>query len=354
MSVGLDELHRLLDELSDEPEPIAFSKLFLLSDLSGERLASFGRRWNSYSVDRRRNLAQSLAELAETSFEVNFDAIFVYALDDPDKVVRATAVDGLWENESSSLIGVLVTMLRVDPSSRVRAAAASGLGRYVLAGELDQLEAPVQARIMTELLTVLRMAKESVRVRRRAIESVSFACTPDVLDALEIAYYDEDESMRLSAVVGMGRSCDTRWQPILMEELTSQLPAMRYEASLACGELGLEPAVPLLGRLLGDPDREVSSAAVRALGQIGGDRSKDVLIAAFDLADEDLQDAVEEALAEHALAEARVDLLLVDVERNLESDLYNGELELPWSEDEEADDELGPLNWDTGDGWPGH
>jgi HEAT repeat protein len=239
-------------------------------------------------------------------------------------------------------------MLRADPSPRVRAAAAGGLGRYVLAGELGRLEAPIQSRIMTELLTVLRMAKESVQVRRRAIESAAYACTPDVHDALEIAYYDEDESMRLSAVVGMGRSCDERWQPILVSELTSQSPAMRYEATLACGELGLEPAVPMLGRLLGDPDRLVSGAAVWALGQIGGDRSKEILLAAYDSADEDLQAAADEALAEHALAEADVDLLLYDVEGELDPDPFEDEFDFSWSGDEEADDEIDSDVWDNG------
>jgi hypothetical protein len=283
---------------------------------------------------------QSLAELAESNFEVSFDALFLYALDDADDVVRAIAVDGLWENESPRLMGTLVAMLRADPSPLVRAAAASGLGRYVLAGELEQIEASVAARIMTELLTVVRMAKESIQVRRRALESVAYACTGDVLDAVEIAYYDEDESMRLSAVVGMGRTCDKRWLPILLKELGNQSPAMRYEAALASGELGMEPAVPLLARLVDDADQEVAGAAIWALGQIGGSQSKEVLLAAYDRVDEDLQAAVDEALAEHALIESDVDLVLYELDPELSPDLFDDEPSFPYAADWDAEDDF--------------
>lgn len=340
MPVALDDLRFLLEELSDESEPVVLTKLYALSDLSGERLASYCRFWDTYPVDRRRHLVQSLAELAEASFEVNYDSLLLYALGDPDDIVRATAVGGLWENESPTLIGALVSMLRADPSALVREAAAGGLGRYVLAGELEQIEAPVQARIMTELLTVLRMGMESIQVRRRALESAAYACTPDVLDALEIAYYDEDESMRLSAVTGMGRSCDQRWQPFLLRELESQSLGMRYEAALACGELGLEAAAPLLGHLAGDSDRQVAEAAIWSLGQIGGDQSKAILLAAYDSADEDLQAAVEEALAEHALTESDVDLVLYDLEHEVDSGLFDDTVDFLWSENEIADDDI--------------
>ena len=140
----------------------------------------------------------------------------------------------------------------------MRAAAASGLGRYVLAGEMEELEAPVLARIMSELLTAIHLQDEDVEVRRRAIESAAYACTAEVNEAIEMAYYDEDERLRHSAIVGMGRSCDRRWKPIILQEL-DQRPdaAMRFQAAWASGELALKESVPILARLIDDPDLEV-------------------------------------------------------------------------------------------------
>jgi HEAT repeat protein len=282
------DIRELMEELVEDSEAISFSRLYALSDLARERWAAFYDMWQLLSILQRRRLIQALVDLAEASFQVNFDAIFRYCMQDPDPEVRAAAINGLWENEEPNLIGPLIGALRSDPSAQVRAAAATGLGRYVLAGELEQLEPPIQARVMEELMFTVHLAGESVEVRRRAIESAAYACTPEALDALEMAYYDEDADMRLSAIVGMGHSCDMRWQDILLAELQSNSPAMRYEAALATGELMLRKAVPLLARLIEDADPQIRDASIWALGQIGGQQAKDVLLDAYEDADEDM------------------------------------------------------------------
>jgi hypothetical protein len=349
MSSESDNLHELIEQLGDLKQAIPYSRLYPLSDLSRRRAAEFRAAWETLATEKRRKIIRSLAQFAEATFEVNFDVIFRIGLEDPDQEVRATAIDGLWEDEDPDLIGPFLVMMRQDPSPRVRAAAASGLGRYVLAGELEKLPQPVEARIMTELLTVGLLAGESIDVRRRAVESAAYACTPEVHDMLEMAYYDEDEKMRISAIVGMGRSCDQQWKSIVLEELQSHSPAMRYEAAWASGELMLQQAVPLLARLVQDPDRQVSNATIWALGQIGGQQAKRILIDAYDDADEDTESALDEALAELALAEGELDLALYDFTEEddefLDDDLYP-----LWESDDEDDSEFGPDDdWDAGD-----
>jgi HEAT repeat protein len=336
MSNQVEDLGQHLDRLSDTSQSPAFSQLHALSDLNRERLAEFDVAWQHLPTEARRSLMQALVELAEASFEVNFDAIFRLGLDDPDGQVRASAIDGLWESDDKSLVGPFLAGLRSDSSVEARAAAAKGLGRYVLAGELDQLEQPIQLRIMTDLLNTIYLANESIEVRRRAVESVSYACTPGVLDALEMAYHDEDESMRISAVVGMGRTCDTRWQDILLDELESDTPAMRYEAAWAAGELALQAAVPALAYRLHDPDRQVRYAAIWALGQIGGEPARQLLIAAYDDADDDTQAALDEAMAEHALSEGNLDFLLYEVDSD-DADPTEDEFLDLWSADRDSD-----------------
>ena len=314
MSNQVEDLGKLLEQLSQTSQSPAFSRLYAFSDLNRERLAEFSVSWPLLSTDYRRTLMHALVELAETSFEVSFDDIFRLGLDDPDGQVRAAAIDGLWESEDVGLVGPFLAMLRAYPSVQVRASAAKGLGCYVLAGELEKLEQPIQLRIMTDLLNTIHLTSESIEVRRRAVESVSYACTPGVIDAVEMAYEDADETMRIAAVVGMGRSCDARWKDILLDELESDSPAMRYEAAWASGELALRQAVPELARRLHDSDRQVRYATIWALGQIGGDRARELLIAAYDDdADDDTQTALDEALAEHALSEGNLEFLLYEV-----------------------------------------
>ena len=230
-------------------------------------------------------------------------------------------------------------MLRSDPSAHVRASAASALGRFVLAGELEQLDPPIQARLTTELLTSIHLKGEGLEVRRRALESVAYACTPEVLGALETAYYHEDEQMRLSAIVGMGRTCDKRWMKTILEELESNSAAMRYEATLASGNLALREAVPTLTRLLDDPDPQIRDAAIWSLGQVGGDQAKQALLEALGNADEDDAAALEEALAEQALSEGDLDFLMYELEDGAEG-LDDDSLVTLWSDDSEMSDEL--------------
>ncbi len=308
----MGSFQQVLEKIYAGTGAMPVSRLYELSDLSGRKLDAFWADWETRPAYQRRRLITALMELAEASFQVNFDAIFVQSLDDPDEEVRAVSVEGLWENEQVHLIAPLLSMLRADPSPRVREAAAASLGRYVLAGELEKLDAAIEERIVAELLAAIRREKE-VDVRRRAIESAAYAGTPPVLEAIELAYYDEDEAMRRSAVLGMGRSCDQRWASILLAELESQSPAMRYEAALASGEMMLREAVPLLARLIDDPDRQVCDVSIWALGQIGGAEAKQVLLDALEDADEDMQIAIDEALAELALSGGDLDFVLYEV-----------------------------------------
>jgi hypothetical protein len=344
MSTTSKDLRALLQQLKEGTKPISTHQLFHLSDLAGERLGLFWNAWETLQASERRRLANSLLEMAEASFQVNYDAIFKRLLDDPDAEVRAVAIDGLWENEEVPLAGILLNKLERDPSAQVRASAATGLGRYVLAGELDKLEEPIQARITTELLTVLRLAGESIEVRRRAIESVSYSCTPEILQAIEDAYYDDDEQMRISAVLAMGRSCDKRWKKFLLEELESDTPAMRYEAAWACGELALAQAVPILARLIEDADRQVRYAAIWALGQIGGSQAHEILLEAYEDADQDTVAVLDEALAEQVLAEGSVELMIYDLDiapdEELDDDFY-----ALWSAEDDGDEDYDE-DWD--------
>lgn len=328
------ELGELLEQLADLEQPIAYSSLYALSDLTGPSWSEFRYAWRAFDVEQRRRLMRALVELAEASFEVNFDAIFLKSLDDPDEEVRARAINGLWEYEDTGLIGPLIAMLRADPSAQVRAAAAIGLGRFVLAGELEQLAQPIQARILTELLTTIHLANESVEVRRRAIESAAYSCTPATSEALELAYYDEDESMRISAVAGMGRSCDRRWSAQVLQELQSESNAMRYEAAWACGELGLRQAIPQLAELMYDADRQVAVASIWALGQIGGNQAKELLLEAYEDADEDTREILDEALAEHALADGDLDFVLYSLEDELYDNAADDDMLVMWSADD--------------------
>jgi HEAT repeat protein len=78
---------------------------------------------------------------------------------------------------------------------------------------------------------------------------------------------------------------------------------MRFEAASALGSLEDQEAVDPLTALLNDEDVEVRTAAIGALGEIGGPVAKAALEELLAEGDELVQDAVVEALAEADFAD---------------------------------------------------
>jgi len=293
------EYEQVFAHIGNTSEPLNTRYLYSLSGITREALARFQQMWPGVEVSRRRLLISNLVELAELSFEVNFDPIFLVAMGDEDSEVRASAVDGLWEYEDQALIGPLVHLLRVDAVPRVRAAAAMALGRFVLLGELEKIDRAPAMLAEEALLETLRDAEEDLEVRRRAVEAIAYSGEAGVRDIIEAAYYDEDEKMQASALFAMGRSADAYWRKLLIKELDSPNPELRFEAARACGELEAQLAVAQLIRMsIDDPDREVQQAAVWALGRIGGRAAREALETLYESDDEVLSQAAADALDE--------------------------------------------------------
>jgi len=308
------ELDRVLQHLADESQPLKLSTLYTLSGLGREQLLSVQVVFDRLSYERRRGMLRALVELTETAIEVDFTALFRGCLNDEDADVRLLAIEGLWESEDVWLVGPLVRLLKSDPHPAVRAAAATSLARFVLLGELGDIEVAVAARAEQALLEAYFTSEEPLEVRRRALEAVAYSSEMGVGDLIEEAYYQGEEEMRLGALFAMGRSADRRWRSIVIEELESPSPAVRYEAALACGELELREAVAPLSCLIDDADSEVWNAVVDALGKIGGAEARQILQSCCLSEDEALQAAAEEALEQALwLSGQELDVLMTSV-----------------------------------------
>ncbi|MFQ6014860.1 MAG: HEAT repeat domain-containing protein [Anaerolineae bacterium] len=284
-----------------EEETIPVSIFYNLSGPSHSELQLFEKEWPTIALQRRRHIIHSLVEIAELSFEVDFNALFRFCLHDEDAEVRAQAIEGLWEDEDIALAHVLIQLLETDASALVREAAAASLGRFVLLVELGKTDRLNIKQVTRPLLDRIHDPGEGLSVRRRAVESIAYSGEKVVRGVIEDAYHHEEELMRVSAVFAMGRSADPYWNKTVLSELDNSNPAMRYEAARACGELAYARAVPTLTRLIDDPDREVQQVAIWAIAQIGGPEARRVLEECCSSDDEVICEAAEEALAEMAL-----------------------------------------------------
>jgi hypothetical protein len=298
-----DDFEFALAQMADEDRPLRSLSLTNLSDLSRAQLESFRAAWEGITPRRRLELIQVMVEQAEANIHLNFHAILRGLLADAEPQVRRLAIEGLWEDERPGLAPVLLALLAEDPNPDVRAIAASSLGRFVLLGALGEIEPSLSGEVEQALRAAWARPHEAVDVRRRALEGLAYSERsedPQVRNLIETAYYDEDETMRQSAVFSMGRTADAQWASYIMAELGSVSASMRFEAAAAAGELRLVPAVRALVRLMDDPDGSVREAAALALGKIGGKEAQRALRLAARSEDARLAEVADEALEELA------------------------------------------------------
>ncbi len=288
----------LLDELRDGDTKLDQASLYFLSSLDAEEAEQVRNLWPDLPTSLRLALIQQLVRMAEADFTLNYGAVFRIALEDESAEVREVAVEGLWEDQDVRLVPQLAERLEADECATVRAAAARSLGNFILLGELQKIRPKPHQDAYEALLRAYRAGNEAPEVQRRALESLAYVCNETVVASIREAYVSGEERFRVSAVFAMGRSADARWEEEVKQELFSINPEMRYEAARACGELQLSEAVSMLEELTEDADGEVQQAAIWALGQIGGDRAREILEQFCRVSDEALRSAAEAALEE--------------------------------------------------------
>ena len=291
-------LENYLKDLRDSGKPLVVSKLVNLSDLSREEMEAFRSTWSRTEVARRREIVERLVDLTEDNFELDYVAIFRHCLTDGDGQVRAKAIEGLAECEERSLLDPLISLLLGDLEGTVRAAAAATLGTFAMLAEFGELKENDAEKVEKALVTAFGNKKELTDVRCRALESISMMSRPQIEDMIRQAYQSDDPAFRASALCAMGRTCNSEWLSILLEELGNPSAQMRFEAARACAELEADEAVPRLIKLTRDEDAQVRLSAIEALGRIGGNEAKQALQDCRDGSDDAMSEAAEDALDE--------------------------------------------------------
>src|SRR6187399_3012723 len=118
-----------IQEIGASDHKLAMRDLKPLSGLGHEERADFWPAWTVISARRRAEIARSMVDLAEDDIELDFSAAQIWMLDDEDSEVRANAIEGLWENTSTTLLHQLLKLMRSDPAPLVRASATMSLSR---------------------------------------------------------------------------------------------------------------------------------------------------------------------------------------------------------------------------------
>lgn len=285
-----------LETLVDPSADVANADFIEMSDLSPSELGGFARAWFTIPVERQRSIISTMVELAEDNPELDFCAVFKMCLKDRDEEIQGKAIEGLWESEDRSIITSLVQILRSERSPEVRSAAAAALGKFANLIQEGKLLAKDADVVRDTLMETLEDRDEHLEVRRRSLEAVAPFNTATIQEYVSWAYNSDDLKLKSSSIYAMGRTGEINWLPVLIKELQSSEPSVRYETANACGDLGEEDLVPHLVPLLQDDDYQVQVAGLSALGKIGGTLAKRVLLMCIKEGDAVLEEAARGAL----------------------------------------------------------
>jgi hypothetical protein len=251
---------------------------------------------------------KSLKDVPPWDWPVEAGATFLEVLRDS----RAAEADRLLAAElagdltviNDELIDALLAVLRsAGEPEALRAQAAISLGPVLEQGATDDFEdGPVITErtldgIQESLREAFTDATVPKEVRRRILEASVRAPQDWHEDAVRAAYAGGDEDWKLTAVFCMRfvRGFD---EPIL-ESLDSKNPDIRREAVSAAGEWGLTAAWPHVVALIEKKGtaKPLLLAAIGAVAALRPHDASEILGKLADSDDEDVVEAVDEALA---------------------------------------------------------
>lgn len=221
-------------------------------------------------------------------------------------LLLATELAGDFTVINDELADALLSILRSgDRPEEVRGGAAISLGPVLEHVDMEGFEDPDELpitertfhRIQESLRTLYMDANVPRDVRRRILEASVRAPQDWHPDAVRALYASDDEVWRLTAVFCMRfvRGFDAQ----ILEALNSRNPDLRYEAVLAAGNWEVDAAWPHVAALVTSAETEKSLllAAIDAAASIRPHDAPELLDDLADSDDEDIADAVHEALA---------------------------------------------------------
>lgn len=296
--VGTIDFKNVVGALLDQRHTFLPKYLHSFSDISPENLAAVKKIWDKVDPTRRIALVADLEPILDADTLLCFDDFALFALGDPEALVRSHAIRLLWESEDSHLIPNLSYLLQHDPSDEVRAAAASALGKFVYLGELGEIPANLLKEIEELLLGVIQTSKRS-EIQRKALEALGYSSRNEVTLLIHKAFKEKDTRWLSSALFAMGRSADRQWENQVLEMIDHYDEDVKTEAIRAAGELEVVNARETLIEKATDESEnwEVRAAAIWSLSQIGGEDARDALEDLLEKSsDEEEADIIEEAL----------------------------------------------------------
>ena len=202
---------------------------------------------------------------------------------------------------ADALLSILCANSEPD---ELRGQAAISLGPALEMADMDGFEDVDDVTIsegmfgkIKETLQRLHMDTRAPKeVRRRALEASVRALQDWHQDAVRVAYAEDDEEWKLTAVFCM--QYVRGFKKEILESLQSENPDIHYQAIRAAGPWEVKKAWSHIAGLItsGDTDKDLLIAAIESAALIRPHEVSELLGDLLDSDDEDIAEAVDEAL----------------------------------------------------------
>jgi hypothetical protein len=224
----------------------------------------------------------------------------------PDRCIAAELAGDFAVINDELARALLSILASPDQAEPLRACAAIALGPALENADTMGFDDPddeaISEMIFEEVKSTLRRRYEDPRtpklVKRRILEASVRAAAPWHEEAVAAADAGDDPEWRLTAVFCMRfvQGFDDR----ILEALTADDPEIHYQAICAAGNAGLEGAWPHVMSIINRPDtvdRPLLLAAIEAVANIRPKSASDVLDDLAHSDDEEISEAVLDALS---------------------------------------------------------
>jgi len=190
-------------------------------------------------------------------------------IDVESNAISIAAITALGLSELDNIIPTLIEYLEDSLFDSLR--------KPSIIESLGKLKATEAIEILSDIATDIYSDDKSLRWR--AVVALGDIGSPESLPVLKSLYSDDDPNLRNNTITALKNYPTEEVTNLLIQGLKDSFWKVRVNAATSLGELKIKKAVPILiYKSENDPDtRNVKSASLTALGEIGGTKAFDFI-----------------------------------------------------------------------------
>ena len=316
-------VNELINTLKDSSSILPDRLGYFLASYNRAEVADLCGHWLEIPLTKREEVIR-LLEQHSSSYLTDEIALALFQVEtDPGIKIRCMDLMDMTDSQDSTRVVIKTALEEADKNVRLKAIDLLSKCAYDI--ELDEIDLELGAEVMRGLLSLRKDPDEEIQ--QSALYSASFVYSDEVENWIKEAFNKKGNTWQETAMYAVGRNLNPDWESRVLDGLYSIHGGIRRAAILSAGDMSLENARERLIELL---DEEIGSDlfedVIISIGKVGGDNIREVLESIGENSDdEDVKDAVEEALMELEL-------------RDPESFMDSLENDFGFDEEEDVDD----------------